>query len=70
MNNEMYGVICESDRGIDAFDNPKGEIMLFEGIGEGLSKGGAIDRASQLQASGNYGKVKIVRLEVMDYIIT
>lgn len=68
MDNSMYAVMVESDSGIDAFGNPKGEPMLFETIG-GMEKGKAIDQASKLQSSGRYGKVKIVRLEVLDYII-
>jgi len=64
----MYGVLCESDSGIDAFGNPKGRPILFENIGD-MTKGAAIDQASKLQASGKYGKVKIVRLEVLDVMI-
>ena len=69
MNNEMYAVICESDRGIDVFGNPKGEVMLFESIGKMLNQDQAIDRASQMQKSGRYGNVKVVRLDVCNYII-
>lgn len=65
----MYGVLCESDRGIDAFGNPKGKPILFESIGD-MGKGTAIDHASKLQSSGRYGKVKLVRIEVLDCIIT
>ncbi len=68
MSNQMYGVLCESDSGMDAFGNPKGRPILFENIGD-MTKGEAIDRASKLQASGKYGKVKIVRLEVLDVMI-
>tara|TARA_R100000951_G_scaffold85972_2_gene73681 strand:- start:5361 stop:5570 length:210 start_codon:yes stop_codon:yes gene_type:complete len=69
MDNGMYGVLCESDCGIDAFGNPKGKPILFEAVGD-MSKSTAIDQASKIQAHGNYGKVKIVRIEVCDYIIT
>tara|TARA_R110002012_G_scaffold198074_2_gene366781 strand:+ start:943 stop:1152 length:210 start_codon:yes stop_codon:yes gene_type:complete len=69
MGNEMYGVLCESDCGIDVFGNPKGKPILFEAIGD-MSKLTAIDQASKIQAHGKYGKVKIVRIEVCDYIIS
>ena len=68
MDNQMYGVLCESDAGIDAFGNPKGKPILFENIGD-MTKGAAIDQASKLQSNGKYGKVKIVRLEVLDVMI-
>ena len=29
MNDEMYGVMVESDTGIDVFGNPKGKPMVF-----------------------------------------
>lgn len=69
MGNQMYGILCESDTGVDAFENPKGKPILFENIGD-MDKGSAIDQASKIQAIGKYGKVKIVRLEICDYIIT
>ena len=69
MDNQMYAVLVESDRGIDAFGNPKGEPMLFETTGS-MDKCTAMDQASKIQAHGKYGKVKIVRIEVCDYIIT
>ena len=65
----MYGVMVESDRGIDAFGNTKGQPMVFECIGD-MDKGSAIDQASKIQAHGKYGKVKVVKFEVCDYIIT
>ena len=68
MDNQMYAVLVESDSGIDAFGNPKGLPMLFETIG-GMEKHKAMDQASKIQARGKYGKVKIVRIEVCDYII-
>ena len=67
--NQMYAVLVESDSGVDVFGNPKGEPMLFETIGD-MGKCEAIDTASKLQANGRYGKVKIVKLEIFDYIIT
>ena len=64
----MYAVLVESDSGIDAFGNPKGSPMLFETIGS-MEKHKAIDQASKLKAHGKYGKVKIVRLEVLNLMI-
>ncbi len=68
MGNQMYGVLCESDTGIDAFGNPKGKPILLENIGD-MTKGAAIDQASKLQAHGGYGKVKIVTIKVLDVMI-
>lgn len=67
--NYMYGVLCESESGLDAFGNPIGKPILMECVGEGLSKHEAIARAKQLKASGHYGDVKVVRLEVCEYIL-
>ncbi len=68
MDNQMYGILCESDCGIDAFGNPKGKPILFENIGD-MTKVQAIDQASKIQAHGKYGKVKIVKLEILNVII-
>lgn len=67
--NYMYGVLCESDEGLDAFGNPIGKPMLFESIGKDMSKYQAIAKASELKKSGRFGDVKVVRLEVCSYII-
>ena len=67
--NYMYGVLCESDCGLDAFENPIGKPILFESVGEGMSKFNAISKAQELKASGQYGDVKVVRLEVCEYIL-
>ena len=67
--NYMYGVMCESDLGLDAFGNPIGKPILMESVGEGLYKFQAIESAKQLKASGRYGSVKVVRLEVCEYIL-
>lgn len=69
MDNQMYAVLVESDCGMDAFGNPKGKPMLFETIGN-MDKCTAMDKASKIQAHGKYGKVKIVRIEVCNYVIT
>jgi hypothetical protein len=67
--NYMYGVMCESDMGLDAFGNPIGKPILMECVGDGMSKHGAIARAQSLKDSGQYGDVKVVRLEVCTYIL-
>ena len=68
MNNYMYAVLAESDCGVDAFGNPKGEPILFETIGD-MTKEQAIDKASKMQSIGRYGRIKIVRVEVLNYMI-
>lgn len=67
--NYMYGVLCESESGLDAFGNPIGKPLLMEGVGEGLYKFQAIEMAKKLKASGRYGDIKVVRLEVCSYIL-
>lgn len=67
--NYMYGVLCESEKGLDAFGNPIGKPILMESVGSGLSKHDAIARAQQLKLSGHFGDVKVVRLEVCSYIL-
>jgi hypothetical protein len=66
--NYMYGVLCESDSGLDAFGNPIGKPILFESVGEGMNKFNAIQKVKELSCSGKYGRVKVVRLEVCDCI--
>ena len=65
--NYMYGVMCESDEGLDAFGNPIGKPILMECVGGQLNQSKAIARAQQLKASGKWGDVKVVRLEVCEY---
>lgn len=65
----LYGVLCESDLGIDPFGNPVGKPILLECIGEWMQKHKAIEQAELLKGSGKYGDVKVVRLEVCNYII-
>ena len=69
MDDQMYGILCESESGLDAFGNPKGKPLLFESVGEMMEQHKAIERASKMKASGRYGDVKVVRIEVCDYII-
>lgn len=67
--NYMYGVLCESESGLDAFNNPIGKPILLESVGESMSKHRAIARAQELKANGRFGDVKVVRLEVCEYIL-
>lgn len=67
--NYMYGVLCESESGLDAFGNPIGKPILLESVGENMSKHRAIARAQELKSSGKFGDVKVVRLEVCEYIL-
>lgn len=69
MDNKMYVVIAESDYGLDCFGNPKGKPIVFEAIGEKMDKHNAIDFAKNAKESGNYGNVKVARLEICNYII-
>lgn len=69
MNNQSYAVLCESELGLDEFGNPKGKPILMESVGGGLEQGAAIQTAERLKASGQYGDVKVVRLEVCNFII-
>ena len=69
MDREIYGVLCESDVGLDAFGNALGEQILMESTGA-LSKSEAMDRASILQSTGRYGRVKLVRIVILNYTIT
>lgn len=66
---KIYAVLCESDLGLDEFNNPKGKRMLLETIGDNLDKHKAIANAERLKASGQYGDVRVVKLEVCNYII-
>lgn len=67
--NYMYGVLCESELGLDAFGNPIGKPILIEGVGEGLSQHKAIARAQDFKRTGQFGDVKVVRLEICEYIL-
>ena len=65
----LYGVLCESDCGIDSLGNPTGKPMIFECTGEGMQKHKAIAKAESLKAAGKFGDVKVFRLEVCNCII-
>lgn len=65
----MYGILCESEMGLDPFGNPIGKPILMEGVGKQLQQHQAIARAQELKRSGRFGDVKVVRLEVCTYIL-
>ena len=67
--NYMYGILCESESGLDPFGNPIGKPILMESVGDGMCKHKTIARAQELKKSGRFGDVKVVRLEVCDYIL-
>lgn len=69
MDNSMYVVIAESDSGIDCFGNARGRPIVFEAIGEKMEKNNAIDFAKRVNQYGDYGEVKVCRLEICNYII-
>lgn len=64
----MYGLLCESDVGLDAFGNPKGQIILMESTGEGLDLHHATERARATSEHGRYGKVMVVELVIHEVI--
>ena len=63
---KMYGVLCESDGGIDLFGNPIGKPILWESIGEGLTAYNAITKAEKLNKTGRYGRCIVVLLKPID----
>lgn len=66
-NRYMFGILCESDEGIDAFGNPIGKPILLEAVGDQMQQSNAIDRARAMKESGQFGDVKLVRIEVCEY---
>lgn len=63
----MYGILCESDEGLDAFGNPIGKPILLELVGDQMSQSSVLYRAESLKKSGQFGDVKVVRLDVCEY---
>lgn len=63
----MYAVLCESELGLDAFGNPIGKPILLECVGDQMNQSSAIDRARQFKESGQFGDVKVARLEICEY---
>lgn len=64
MNKEMYGVLCESDLGLDSFGNPKGKPIMLELVGDQMEYSSASERARKFAASGQFGRVMLVRIVV------
>lgn len=64
----MYGLLCESGLGFDAFGNPRGDIFLMESTGEGLDLHHATERAIFTSEHGRYGKVIVVELVIHEVI--
>lgn len=67
--NYMFGILCESDEGLNAFGHPIGKPILMESVGDGMELGKAIARAEDLKRSGRFGDVKVVELVIQNYII-
>lgn len=65
--NYMYGVLCESESGLDAFGNPISRPILLECMGEQMNKSAAIDRAIKLNQSKQFGRALVVRFEVCNF---
>ena len=68
MNNKSYGVLCESELGVDEFRNPKGDRILMESVGRNLNLSEATERAKKVNSSGRYGKVAIVELIIHEHL--
>ena len=66
-NRYMFGILCESDEGLDAFGNPIGKPILLELVGDQMQQSNAIDRAQAMKESGQFGYVKLVSIEVCEY---
>lgn len=65
---KMFGVLCESENGLNAFGNAKGSQILMESVGEGLSLSQAKERAETLNKSKKYGRVIIVELKIAEVL--
>ncbi len=63
---KMYGVLCESDEGLDFFGNPMGYPMLMESIGK-MTYSSAIKRCDEITKSGRYGKCLVVKLMPVNF---
>ena len=62
MNNNSYGILCESESGLDEFGNAKGKRILMESIGENLDIYRAQEQADTLRKSKRFGAVIVVEL--------
>ena len=63
MSGKRYGVVCESETGVNIFGHPNGRPILMESVGD-LSLTDAEDKAAQFNASGQFGRTVIVELVV------
>lgn len=66
MKDGMYAVLCESEKGLDAFGNPKGDPILMESTGDGLDWYAANERALSIRSHGKYGRCYVVKLMIVD----
>ena len=67
-NRKMYGVLCESENGVDAFNNPKGKQILMESVGDMLNLHEATERAKEFHSSGRFGKAIVVELVIKEIL--
>lgn len=68
MSDKMYGVLLESDTGIDVFGNAKGKPILMESVGDMMNLREATERAKSCHSHGKYGKAIVVELVVHEVI--
>jgi len=66
---DAYGILCESEEGVDIFKKPIGEMILLESVGEMLTREEAYKRARELAESERMGKVAVVRLVVDEFVL-
>lgn len=64
----MYGVLCESDIGVDPFGNPSGKPILLEAVGDSLSLYEAQDIAKKTKGHGKFGRVMVVELVIHEVL--
>ena len=67
MSDKIYGVLLESDRGMDAFGNPKGKPILMESVGDMMGLHEATERAKKSHNT-QYGKAIVVELVIHEVI--
>lgn len=63
---KSYGILCESDLGLDEFGNPIGDRFLMESVGEMLEIHEATSRAISIAEGGKFGRVLVVELNVVN----
>ena len=68
MSKKSFGVLCESESGVDEFGNATGDRILMESVGDMLELHDATERAKGLRESGRFGKVIVVSLAVHEVI--